>query len=86
MLRTEYICVWSPGARVGHAWLNVDAMNGSSGVDLDAGGTLDVEGRGIDSGMFGLEVADVGRGGREIRERVRPGIRRVTTLFIERAF
>ena len=35
-------------------------------------------------GTFGFDVADVGRGGSEKKEGVRPGMRRVTTLCIER--
>lgn len=31
-------------------------------------------------GTFGFDVADVGRGGSERREGVRPGMRRVTTF------
>ena len=27
--RTDYILDWSPGARVGQAWLNVETMNGN---------------------------------------------------------
>jgi hypothetical protein len=38
--RTEYILVWSPGARVGQAWLNVKEMNGSGVFDLLWSGTV----------------------------------------------
>ena len=64
---------------MGHAWLNVFAMKamllGFSGV-----------GRGMGMGMSGLVVADVGSGGNERIEPVRPGIRRATTFRIERGF
>ena len=78
---TECIRVWSPGARVGHAYVNVDWMKGIP-EDVEASGW----GKGTCSGRFGLAVADVGGGGRERRSGVRPGIRRATTLLIEREF
>lgn len=68
----------SPGARVGHAWLNFDAMYGMS--------LLASSGNGMEIGTFGLEVADVGIGGRASSERVRPGIRRATTFCIDLEF
>lgn len=37
-------------------------------------------GKGISRGKWGFEVADVGRGGRDKRSGVRPGIRRATTF------
>ena len=36
-------------------------------------------GRGIDKGKLGLEVADVGSGGRDSRSGVTPGIKRTTS-------
>lgn len=77
-LRTEYILVWSPGARVGHAWLKVEAMNGM--------GVCESDGRGMESGMFGLAVADVGSGGIERKDDKIPGINRATTCWIDRGF
>ena len=70
---------WSPGARVGHAYVNVALMNGTPGGAFSVG-------RGTCSGRFGLEVAEVGRGGRERTSGVNPGIRSTTTLLIEREF
>jgi hypothetical protein len=70
--------VGSPGARVGQAWLNVDAMNGIS--------LLEISGNGMESGIFGLMVADVGRGGSARSDGVRPGMSRVTTFCIDREF
>jgi hypothetical protein len=64
---------------VGHAWLNVFAMKGISlGVSA--------EGIGIGIGTLGLDVAEVGRGGKESIEGVRPGMRMTTTFRIERGF
>jgi hypothetical protein len=37
-------------------------------------------------GRLGLEVADVGRGGRSRRGDVRPGMSRATTFCMERVF
>ena len=45
-----------------------------------------VSGRGTGSGTLGLDVADVGRGGRERMSGVSPGIRSATTLLMERGF
>lgn len=70
--------VGSPGARVGHAWLNVDAMNGMS--------LPDASGKGIANGTFGFVVADVGRGGKARSDDVRPGMSSVTTFCIDREF
>lgn len=70
--------VGSPGARVGHAWLNVDAIYGML--------LLDSSGRGIANGKFGFAVADVGKGGRARSDGVKPGMSSVTTLYIDRAF
>jgi hypothetical protein len=78
-LKTECILVGSPGAFVGHAWLNVAAMKGMSQGDSGVG-------RGIERGRLGFDVADVGRGGNERRGGVMPGIKRATTFLIEREF
>ena len=67
--------VWSPGARVGHAWLKVEAIKG---MPEEAPGAE----RGIASGTFGFEVAEVGSGGRPKSSGVNPGIKRVTTFWI----
>lgn len=48
-------------------------------------GVLDSGGRGMESGTFGLLVADVGKGGRANVEGSIPGIRSVTTFWIDRA-
>jgi hypothetical protein len=84
-LITLCILYWSPGARVGQAWLNVVAMKGihaavdTSTVPLSLGkGGSDA--RGIDIGKLGLEVADVGKGGSESISGVSPGTKRTTTL------
>ena len=66
---------------MGHAYVNVDWMNGRLG-DSEAS----VEGRGTCSGKFGFEVAEVGSGGSEMTSGVSPGIMRATTLLIERGF
>jgi hypothetical protein len=63
---------------VGQAWLKVDAINGMS--------VLEVSGNGIESGKFGLAVAEVGRGGRASSDGVRPGMSSVTTFCIDREF
>lgn len=73
------MCVWSPGARVGHAWLNVDAMNGILGQETPSVG---MGGRGIARGRLGFDVAVDGNGGKDSTSGVRPGIQRVTTLWI----
>jgi hypothetical protein len=49
-------------------------------------GVLDSAGRGMESGMFGLLVAEVGRGGRANVDGRIPGIRSATTFSIDRAF
>ena len=41
---------------------------------------VDLGGCGIESGKLGFDVADVGKGGRERSDGVRPGISRVTTF------
>jgi hypothetical protein len=64
--------VGSPGARVGQAWLNVDAINGMS--------VLEASGSGMESGTFGFAVADVGKGGSASSDGVRPGMSSVTTF------
>jgi len=71
--------VWSPGARVGHAWLNVEAMNGMvwRGAPSEGAG-----GRGIARGRLGFDVAVVGKGGKDSMSGVRPGIQRATALWI----
>jgi len=76
--RAENIFVASPGARVGHAWLNLDAMKGSK----VPGG----EGNGIWTGTLGLSMGDVEIGGSEIDSPVTPTVRRTTTFWIDRGF
>ena len=56
---TECIRNWSPGARVGHAYVKVDCMNGTP--DVPAASAC---GSGTCRGRFGFAVADVGSGGR----------------------
>ena len=56
--RAENIFVVSPGARVGHAWLNLDAIKGNK----VPGG----EGNGISTGTLGLSIVDVEIGGNEM--------------------
>ena len=73
--------VWSPGARVGHAWLNVLAMKGILAAPVLEPTSAD-ERRGIESGRFGFTVADVGSGGRLSRSGVNPGTSKVTTFWI----
>jgi hypothetical protein len=68
--------VKSPGARVGHAWLKVEAIKGKADEDPGVG-------RGIAIGTFGFEVATVGSGGRPRSSGVNPGINRVTTFWIK---
>jgi len=48
-------------------------------------GVWDSGGRGMESGTFGLLVAEVGRGGRTKVEGRIPGIRSATTFSIDRA-
>jgi len=43
-------------------------------------------GKGIGRGRFGLEVADVGKGGKEMVSLVIPGINRTTTFCTARGF
>jgi hypothetical protein len=76
--RAENILVVSPGARVGHAWLNLDGMKGSK---VPAG-----EGNGISTGTLGLSIADVETGGNEMVFPVIPTARRTTTFWIDRGF
>ncbi len=91
-LKMECILFASPGARVGHAWLNFAEMNGRVGdsdgwpglSDFDFG--CDCGGRGMAIGRFGFAVADVGRGGRARTSGVIPGMKSVTTLAIARGF
>jgi hypothetical protein len=47
-------------------------------------GVLDSGGRGMESGTFGLLVAEVGKGGRAKVEGRIPGIRSATTFSIDR--
>ena len=56
MLRTECILDWSPGARVGKAWLNLEVTKGS--------GVFDSLESGIAVGMWVLVVAGVGGKGK----------------------
>ena len=76
--RAENILVVSPGARVGHAWLNLDGMKG---IKVPGG-----EGNGISTGMLGLSMADVEAGGNEMDFPVIPTVRRTTTFWIDRGF
>ena len=76
--RTENILVVSPGARVGHAWLNLDGMKG---IKVPAG-----EGNGISTGTLGLSMADVEVGGNEMDFPVTPTVRTTTTFWIDRGF
>ena len=78
---TECIRNWSPGARVGHAYVKVDCMNGTPDVP-----TASACGNGTCRGRFGFAVADVGRGGRWRMSGVSPGMSRATTLLIDRVF
>jgi hypothetical protein len=68
----ECMRVASPGARVGHAWLNLDEMKGITVVLVPGSGTA--------KGKFGFAVADVGSGGRASCSCVRPGMRMATTF------
>ena len=71
--------VWSPGARVGHAWLKVVVTNGMLlGLASD--------GRGMATGRLGLDVAEVGKGGSDNEGPVTPGTRSATTRSIALAF
>lgn len=75
--------VWSPGARVGQAWLNVEAMKGTLVVgppDATFGG------KGIGMGTLGFTRGDVGNGGNERSSVVSPGMRRIVTFGIKGAF
>jgi hypothetical protein len=47
-------------------------------------GVCDSAGRGIESGTFGLAVAEVGKGGRAKVEGRIPGMRSATTFSIDR--
>jgi len=76
--RAENILVVSPGARVGHAWLNLDGMKG---IKVPGG-----EGNGISTGTLGLFMADVGAGGNEMDFPVIPTARRTTTFWMDRGF
>lgn len=76
--RAENIFVASPGARVGHAWLNFDAIKGSR----VPGG----EGNGISTGTLGLFIADVEIEGNEIDSPIMPTVRMTTTFWIDRGF
>ena len=81
--------VWSPGARVGHAWLKVVAMKGIFSArlcDSDDDEADDGASRGIEIGRLGLAVAVEGGGGRESRSGVRPGTRSATTFWTWFAF
>lgn len=49
-------------------------------------GTLENEGSGISIGRLALEVADVGRGGKDSDSDVRPGMRSATTFCIDLGF
>lgn len=82
-LSTECIRVWSPGARVGHAYVNVEEMNGTLG---EASSDGCAGGNGTARGTLGFEVAEVGRGGSARMSGVSPGIRRATTFVIVRGF
>ena len=74
----QCILEWSLGARVGQAWLNVEATKGS--------GAFDVLGSGIASGMCGLAVAEVGDEGRARESGSVPDIKSVTTFCMDSAF
>ena len=75
--------VWSPGARVGHAWLKVLAMKGILAAAEEEGSWFeDADNKGIDKGRFGFEVAEVGSGGSERISGVKPGTKRATTRWI----
>ena len=64
---------------MGHAWLNVDAMNAMLGEETPSEG---MGGRGITRGMLGFDVAVDGKGGRESMSGVSPGIQRAKTFGI----
>lgn len=49
-------------------------------------GVSDSDGRGMERGMFGLAVADVGSGERERKDGRIPGINNVTTFWMDRGF
>lgn len=84
--KTLCIRVESPGARVGHAWLKVEEMNGSLGGCWIPVSDTSRGGKGIDKGKFGLVIAEVGKGGRPRMSEVIPGTRIVTTFVINEAF
>lgn len=71
---TECIRYESPGARVGHAWLNVEASHGTPDATLF--------GSGMESGILGFLVADVGRGGSDSMSGVIPGINKTSVRWI----
>jgi hypothetical protein len=81
VLRTENMRKWSPGARVGHAWLKMEVMNG-----MRISCALVSSGRGIGMGRLGLDVAEVGSGGRERDGPVTPGIWIAISFSIALAF
>lgn len=74
---------WSPGARVGQAWLNVAAIKGTFGGG-PASGVLGKSG--IDNGIWGFTVADVGSGGSDKTSDVKPGMSSATTFSMSGAF
>jgi hypothetical protein len=84
-LRTLCMRVLSPGARVGHAWLNVLATKGICRAVFSTSMSAGVR-RGIEIGRFGFAVATVGSGGRASISGVRPGTRSATTLLMRWAF
>ena len=90
MLSTMSIRVWSPGARVGHAWLKVVAMKEIfSARPCDAPDDDEADdgtSRGIEIGKLGLAVAVAGGGGKESRSGVGPGTRSATTFWTWFAF
>lgn len=82
VFKTLCMRVWSPGARVGQAWLNVEAMKGTLVVgppDATFGG------KGIGMGTLGFTKGDVGNGGNERSSVVSPGMRRIVTFGIKGA-
>ena len=81
VLKTLCIRYWSPGARVGQAWLNVVATNGmAAAVSAFSFPCVDwLPSSGIDSGRFGLCVAIVVMGGMPSMSLVNPGTMRTTT-------
>lgn len=81
--KTECMRVWSPGARVGHAWLNVFLMKGKPEDESSAG---PAGGSGTARGKLGFAVAEVGRGGSEMMSGVMPGNRIATTFCTDLGF